>query len=81
MAKSEGSQKGTEFASMLNQTLRLMKEHANEKLSGEGFEEKTDYGAKLQESTPGAAQKMAISESESCSLFVLLPNLCASATL
>merc|ERR1712139_234034 len=39
----------TEFASMLNQTLRLMKEHANEKLSGEGFEEKTDYGAKLQE--------------------------------
>ena len=51
---------------MLNQTLRLMKEHANEKLSGEGFEEKTDYGAKLQESTPGAAQKMPISESESC---------------
>merc|ERR1719199_1378588 len=39
----------TEFALMLNQTLRLMKEHANEKLSGEGFEEKTDYGAKLQE--------------------------------
>merc|ERR1712224_800252 len=39
----------TEFASMLNQTLRLMKEHANEKLSGEGFEEKTDYGARLQE--------------------------------
>ena len=57
MAKSEGSQKGTEFASMLNQTLRLMKEHANEKLSGEGFEEKTDYGAKLQESTPGGCSE------------------------
>merc|ERR1712224_1056588 len=39
----------TEFASMLNQTLRLMKEHAHEKLNGEGFEEKTDYGARLQE--------------------------------
>merc|ERR1712224_635863 len=39
----------TEFASMLNQTLRLMKEHANEKLNGEGFEEKTDYGQRLQE--------------------------------
>merc|ERR1719271_546843 len=39
----------TEFASMLNQTLRLMKEHAHEKLNGEGFDEKTDYGARLQE--------------------------------
>ena len=55
MAKSEGSQKGTEFASMLNQTLRLMKEHANEKLSGEGFEEKTDYAQRLQESLPQTA--------------------------
>merc|ERR1719281_2418396 len=39
----------TEFANMLNQTLRLMKEHAHEKLSGEGFEEKTDYSQRLQE--------------------------------
>jgi hypothetical protein len=39
----------TEFASMLNQTLRLMKEHTEAKLSGEGFEEKTDYAQRLQE--------------------------------
>merc|ERR1711988_1322648 len=39
-----------EFAQMLNSTLKLMKDHMNDKLSGEGDGgEKTDYTQKLQE--------------------------------
>merc|ERR1712046_63682 len=38
-----------EFAHMLNSTLKLMKDHMDNKLNAEGTEEKTDYTQRLQE--------------------------------